>query len=345
MSRRLLSGLLGALAVLGCAEASAPLPPPLEAVLVLDGSDASITLFDVEAPLAPDTIALAAGATPVAITARNAWAVVTFAEPQVQVVDLEARAVVRTIDLEAGAGGAGAALVDDSIAYVANPALNTVTRINYLTGDTASVSVGLAPLALVAARGRVFVVNADMNGTTILGPSWVSILDPTTNRPVSGVDSIALPGPGGANDALLASDGIVYVLNPGDGTAGARLSLLDPVGREELGSFGGFGPVPTGIAADPFDRLYVSSPSEGLMVFDRLGRQVTRGTGDGIIIPTLGALAVDAAGRIYALETGGCAPGDHGQVHVLRRNLTTSRLVPAGACPVDAVVTEIPPAP
>ena len=81
------------------------------------------------------------------------------------------------------------------------------------------------------------------------------------------------------------------------------------------------------------------------MVFDRLGRQVTRGTGDGIIIPTLGALTVDAAGRIYALETGGCAPGDQGQVHILRRNLTTSRLVPAGACPVDAVVTEIPPAP
>jgi hypothetical protein len=335
-------------ALLACAEASAPLPPPLEAVLVLDRVDATLTLISVEAPLAPDTIQLPAGGEPTAVAARNEWALVTTgAGDAVHVVDLRARSVVRTIGLPAGSGAAGAALVDDSLAYVTNPGLNSVTRIDYLTGDTATVDVGTTPLAVVAARGRVFVMNANLAGGTPAGPSWVTVLDPLTNRPPTGTDSIGLPGPGGASDALLAADGIIYVLSrgPGDGVTGGRLSLVDPVGREELGSFGGFGSAPIAIAADPLDRLFVASPTEGLLVFDRLARQVVRGIGDGIAIPTLGGVAVDSRGRIYALETGPCTAGNKGQVHVLRRNLTTSRLLPAGSCPVDAVLTEIPPAP
>lgn len=341
--------ILSALALLlGCAEATAPLPPPLEALLVLDRDDAAITLIGVEAPLAPDTIPLPGALAPSGVAALGGWALVTLGTGDgVMVVDLVQRAVARTVGLPAGSGSTGAAIVDDSVAYVANPGLNTVTRVNYLTGDTASVAVGVSPLAVVSARGRVFVMNANLVAGIPAGPSWVTVIDPETNRPATGVDSIALPGPGGAADALVASDGIIYILNrgPDDGVTGGRLSLVDPVGREELGSFGGFGSGPLAIAADQVDRLYVASPTEGLMVFDRLARQVLRGSGDGVVIPTLGPVAVDAAGRIYALETGACTPGNLGRVHVLRRNLTTSRLLDAGSCPIDAVVTDIPPAP
>ncbi len=81
------------------------------------------------------------------------------------------------------------------------------------------------------------------------------------------------------------------------------------------------------------------------MVFDRLARKVIRGAGDGVPIPTLSAVAVDAGGRVYGLEAGACGSPAVGRVHILRRNLTTSRVLDVGACPVDAVVTTVPPAP
>jgi len=334
---------------LGCAEASAPLPEPVEVVLILNQGDASLNVIPVESPTAVDTISLLALAQPPAgMAALGPWAIVPLGSADaVAVVDLRARAVTRTIDLTPGSGATGATVVDDSVAYVGNPGLNTVTRINYLTGDTASVAVGMTPQALVFTRGRVFVVNANLSGGDPAGPSWISVVDPVTNRLATGIDSILLPGPGGAGAAVIAGDGVLYVLNrgPADGSVSGRLSLVDPVARAEAGSFGGFGGAPGRLAADGLDRLYISSPTEGLMVFDRLARRLIRGAGDGVAIPTMSGVAVDDAGRIYGLEAGPCTGPVVGRVHVLRRNLTTSRVLTVGTCPVDAVVTEVPPAP
>lgn len=333
---------------LGCAEASAPLPPPLELVLVLNQGDASLSVIPVESPASVDTISLGAlTQPPPGLAALGAWAVVPLgAADAVAVVDLQARTLARTVDLPAGSGATGAAMVDDSIAYVGNPALNTITRVNYLTGDTASVAVGVTPQALVFTRGRVFVLNGNLSGGVPAGPSWISVVDPATNRLATGIDSIPLPGPGGAASGVIASDGVLYVLNrgPADGSVSGRLSLVDPVAREEAGSFGGFGGAPGRLATDQVDRLYISSPTEGLMVFDRLAREVIRGAGDGVAIPTMSAVVVDAAGRVYGLESGACGSPAIGRVHILRRNLTTSRVLDVGSCPVDAVVTKVPPA-
>ena len=50
--------------------------------------------------------------------------------------------------------------------------------------------------------------------------------------------------------ATVGADGLLYVLSWGDSTSGeGRLSIVNPVTREEVGSFGGFGLFPTGIAA------------------------------------------------------------------------------------------------
>jgi len=351
MTHHRFSGRLGLLLLtgLGCAEASAPLPAPREVVLVLNQGDATLTVIPVESPLSPDTIILGApGLPPSGMAALGAFAVVPLGTGDaLAVVDLRARTLVRTIPLAPGSGATGAAVLDDSIAYVGNPALNTVTRVNYLTGDTASVAVGITPQALVFARGRVFVINGNLTGGDPAGPSTVSVVDPATNRLATGIASIPLPGPGGAASAVVANDGVLYVMNrgPADGSISGRLSLVDPVARVEAGSFGGFGGAPGSIAADGVDRLYVSSATEGLMVFDRVGRQLVRGAGDGVAIPTMSGVAVDKAGRIYALEAGPCAGPAPGRVHILRRNLSTSRVLDVGPCPVDAVVTEIPPAP
>ena len=110
----------------------------------------------------------------------------------------------------------------------------------------------------------------------------------------------------------------------------------------ELGNFAGFGTVPGSVATNGTDKLYVSSYTDGLMVFDLVNRQVTRGAGNGVPIPTNSAVAVDSHGRIYAIEAGACAGGS-GKVHVLRTNLSESRALDVGGCPVAAVVTEIPP--
>ena len=60
-------------------------------------------------------------------------------------VDLREQQLVNTIKLQPGSILAGAALVNDSIAYVANSNLNTITRVDLTTGDTASLAVGNTP--------------------------------------------------------------------------------------------------------------------------------------------------------------------------------------------------------
>lgn len=336
--------LLGA-GLLACAEASAPLPPPEEVLLVVNQGPAALTVIPLDNPTSSTTIPLgAAGNTPVGVSASAGWAIVPLGSGDAAaVVDLGQLAVARTVMLGAGSGATGSTIVDDSIAYVANPGLNTVTRINYLTGDTASVTVGPEPRGVVFTRGKVFVLNS--TGMPPTGASWVSVVDPLTNRLATGVDSILMPGPGGARFADVARDGVMYVMNagPDDGTTAGRLSLIDPVGRSELGSFGGFGTAPGAVASDAVDRLYISSTADGLMVFDLIARQVLRGAGNGVGVPDNSGVAVDASRRVYALEQGACDGSASARAHILRHNLTEIRAVPAGTCAQGALITEIPP--
>jgi len=345
--RMLLTGSLVFGTLLACARAQEPLPPAEEALLVVDSTGAALEIVPVQSPATATVIPLGAiNATPSGVSALNGWALVPLgAADAVAVIDLQTRSLVRTIQLAANSGATGSAIVDDSIAYVANPGLNTVTRVNYLTGDTTtSLSVGRYPQAAVYTRGRLFVLNGNLPATTPPGPSWISIVDPVTNRLATGIDSILLPGPGNARSGTVAIDGVLYVMSsgPDDGVSEGRLTLIDPVGRRELGSFVGFGAAPGSVATNGTDRLYLSSYDEGLMVFDLLNRTLIRGAGNGAPIPTNSSVAVDSHGRIYALEAGLCVGGP-GKVHVLRRNLSESRLLNVGGCPVAAIVTEIPP--
>jgi hypothetical protein len=346
--RHFLSAAVVALAgSLACAPASAPLPPPEEVLLLVNRDDATLQVIPVDAPTSSTTIPLG-GVTPAptGVSAFNGVALVPLGpDDAAAVVDLEARTVSRIVALPSGSGATGSAMVDDSIGYVANPNLNSITRINYLTGDTTSVAVGVHPQAAVYTRGKLFVLNGNVVGGTPVGPSWISVIDPLTNRPASGVDSILMPGPGNATSGVVAQDGILYVMNtgPADGTTAGRLTLVDPVGRSELGSFGGFGNAPGGIATNGSDRLYVSSTSEGLMVFDLLNLRVLRGAGNGVAVPQNSAVAVDAERRIYAVESGDCAAGGQGKVHILRSDLSEIRSIAAGRCAAAALVTEIPP--
>lgn len=118
---------------------------------------------------------------------------------------------------------------------------------------------------------------------------------------------------------------------------------MDPVGRSELGNFGGFGDAPGAIASNGVDQLFVSSRSEGLMVFDLLERRVLRGAGNAIPVPDNAGVTVDSHQRIYALESGDCQVGTPGALHLLRPGFSEIRSLPVGRCAAAVLVTEIPP--
>jgi hypothetical protein len=326
-----------------CAESAAPLPPPEEVVVVLNTTAATLSLVPVAAPAQVSTIPLGASdVLPASVATRGPTAVVPLrGRDALAVVDLRAGMLVNTIALAPGSGVAGAALISDSIAYVSNANLNTVTRVDLATGDTASTIVGPTPQHVTFTRGRVLVMNSNVDALgKPAGESSISVIDPA-NDPASGrIDQIPLVGPGNARFSTVAGDGLVYVIQEGDPALDqGRLSIVDPVDRRELASFGGFGFGPGDLTADNGERLLISSRTEGLMEFDTAERTVIRGEGDGVVIPANTGVAVDSQGRIYALEAG-CS--GNGILHVLRPDFTEIRAVPVGRCASQALLARVP---
>lgn len=336
---------LGGAVLWACAETAAPPPVPEEIVVVLNSTGATLSLIPVSAPTQVSTIPLgAANVQPVSVAARGPTALVALAgRDAIALVDLRAGQLVNTIALQPGAGVAGAALVDDSVAYVSNSSLNSITRVNLATGDTASLAVGITPQQVVFNRGRVLVLNANLDSLgKPAGESWISVVDPAVPDRGVLIDSIPLIGPGNAEFSAVASDGLLYVIQGGDPSIDeARLSVVDPVARQELASFGGFGFGPGDLTADGGDRLLISSRTEGVMEFDTAERVVVRGEGDGIPVPGNTGVAVDTQGRIYALESG-CT--ENGLVHILQPDYSEIRNVAVGQCAIQILLARVPPA-
>ncbi|HEY3011681.1 MAG TPA: hypothetical protein VGJ36_02955, partial [Gemmatimonadales bacterium] len=196
---------------------------------------------------------------------------------------------------------------------------------------------------VIFTRGRLLVMNANLDSLgKPAGESWISVIDPAAGDAGTLIDSIPLIGPGNAQFSAVADDGLVYVVQDGDPSIDeGRLSVVDPVRRQELASFGGFGFGPGDLTADRGDRLLISSRTEGLMEFDTAERTVVRGQGNGIPIPANTGVAVDSQGRVYALESG-CS--DNGLVHVLRPDFTEIRTVQVGRCATQALLARVLPA-
>jgi hypothetical protein len=328
-----------------CAETAAPPPAPEEIVVVLNTTGATLSLVPVLAPTQVSTIPLGASdVQPVSVTTRGGTAVVPLrGRDAIAVVDLRQGMLANTIALQPGSGVAGAALVSDSVVYVSNASANTLTRVNLATGDTASLVVGTTPQQVTFTRGRVLVINANLDSLgKPAGESWISVIDPGIGLAGAVVDSVPLIGPGHAEFSTVASDGFLYVVQVGDPSVDeGRLSVVDPVGRREVASFGGFGFGPGDLTDTGTDRLLITSRTEGLMEFDTTDRKVLRGEGNGIAIPANTGVAVDSQGRIYALEAG-CS--GHGLLHVLRPDFTEIRSVTVGQCASQALLARVPPA-
>jgi hypothetical protein len=335
----------GAAGIVGCAETAAPPPAPEEVIVVLNTAGATLSLVPVAAPAQISTIPLGASdVEPVSVATRGGTAVVPLrARSAVAVVDLRQQQLVNTIKLQPGSIVSGAALVDDSVAYVASSNLNLITRVDLSTGDTASLAVGNTPQQVTFTRGRLLVLNSNLDSLgKPAGESWISVVDPAAGDRGTVIDSIPLIGPGNAEFSAVASDGLVYVVQVGDPSMDeGRLSVVDPVRRQELASFGGFGFGPGDLTADGGDRLLISSRTEGLMEFDTAERAIVRGEGNGVSVPGNTGVAVDSQGRVYALESG-CS--ENGILHLLRTDFTEIRTVSVGQCATQVLLARVPPA-
>jgi hypothetical protein len=330
--------------LLGCADTNAPPPEPIELLLVANSQSNSISIVPVDQPESAASVALSTprGA-PTTLAARERIAVVPLGTvDQVAVVDLLARTLVHRIPLPDGGRPTGAIMVNDSIAYVANPGRNSISRVNVFSRETAELAVGVHPQGFALARGRLFVLNGNLDATgEPLGPSWITVVNPATNATAGGIDSIPLTGPGNAAFATVAGDGLIYVVNRGGSMPEGRLSAVDPLERREVASFAGLGLLPGEAASDGRSRVFVSSLTEGLLVFDTDSNAVIRGEGEGITIPTNSGVAVDSEGRIYAIRAGECDPGQPGFAHVLDEELAAIDRITLGRCSAGAVVVRI----
>jgi len=242
--------------------------------------------------------------------------------------------------LPPGSGATGVAIQDDSIAWVANPNLNTVTRVNYFNGDTTSIAVGVYPQAVAIVGTRVFVVNGNLSGATPAGPSWLTSFDCCGVRTT---DSIPLTG-ANARFAVVGDDSLLYVIAAGHGAAAdGKLSIVDPIARTEVAVLNGLGERPGAMAFHPTgSRLLIASLTEGILEVNTSIRAITRGPGNGVKPGGQGVvgLAIDLRGRVYAVDPVGCdVPG---VVHVLTAppDYHEIKTVPVGNCPTTAAVAE-----
>lgn len=206
------------------------------------------------------------------------------------------------LPLATGSGATGVAIQDDSIAWIANPNLNVVTRVNYFSGGTTSIAVGAYPQAVAIVGARVFVVNGNLTGGTPAGPSWLTSFDCCGLRTT---DSIPLTG-ANAQFAVVGDDSLLYVIASGhSGAADGKLSIVDPRARVEIAVLNGLGESPGAAAFHPAgSRLLVASATEGILEVNTSIRAITRGPGNGVKPAGHGVsgLAIDLRGRVYAVD-------------------------------------------
>ena len=247
-----------------------------------------------------------------------------------------------TISLPTNSGATGVAIQSDSFAWVANPNLNSVTRVNYRTGDTLGQRpVGAVPVAVAIVGPRVFVVNSNAPGGTPVGGSWLTSFNccGATLK-----DSIPITGLN-ARTVTVGSDGLLYVVLAGTpGAADGRLSIVDPATRRELAVVNGLGESHGAVVYHPSGRLLIASATEGILEVNTLTRAVTRGPGGGVKPGGAGisGLALDPRGRVYALVPGACV--NPGTVHVLSAppDYSPLKTVTVGVCPAAAALSAVP---
>ena len=332
MRRAAMAALLLGGAGLACSDALDQGTSAGQSVVVIHSTSDDVVLLEVTRLLYSSFNRAAGAAT--SIAARGSDLIISLADVDaIQVATTTGAGAV--IPLAAGSGATGLAIEDDSIVWVANPGLNTVSRVNYRSGDTSSVATGVYPQGALFVDDALLILNGNLSGGAPAGPSWITAFP--------GGDSIALTGQN-ARFATHGLDGFVYVVTSGrPGAADGRLSIVDPATRREVAVINGLGEMPGPAVYHPAGRLLIASSVEGILEVNTSTRKVEHGPGMGIKPAGDGvdALVVDAGGRVYAVSARGCA--GQGMLHVLNPppDFRVIESIPIGICPNAAVLAGV----
>jgi hypothetical protein len=309
-----------------------PAPDPVAIGVVLGSVDISLTVFPVDLPTVTRTIGLGPAGTPVGFAVRgNTAAVPLGTAPGVAVVDLLTETVTQTVGLPQGSGATGIAFVNDSIAIVANPGLNSVTSINVRSGAAGqTVDVGVYPTAVAIVGDRAFVVNANLVNFAPTGPGTVTVLETGT---LAIVATITLTG---VNPGSVAAgpDGNLYVVNSGNFSAGdGSVAVIDPLGLTEVADYTGFGDFPSNGTFGPAGIFYTTSFSYGIAAWNPTTQTFVRSPAEAIEpggTPSSSGVGVYDDGSVYAL-----APTCSGPSEALRLDATyaVTTTITVGSCP------------
>jgi DNA-binding beta-propeller fold protein YncE len=331
-----------AIAIVGCDDTTGVVPVTgVEVAVALNSIDLSITVFPVDSPSQGRAIGLAAAGSPVSVAARGNTVVAPLGFfPAAAVVDL-ATGELGTIPLPDNSGATGVAFLNDSIAYVANPNLGTVSVINVAAGTAGDeIDVGVFPQAVAVWGDTVFVLNAELGlDFRPARQGVVSAIDASSNTVVG---SVFLTGFNPAA-AAFGPDGMLYIVNSGAfGDGNGSLSVVDPATLDELEHHDGFGEFPGDIAFDDAGYAYVSSFAYGIAVWDAVGDSFIYAPDDPLVVEghaISSGVGMDSDGRLYTLIPGDCiAPS----VAIrLDATLAFDREIDVGVCPIAVAFTRV----
>ncbi|HEX5727736.1 MAG TPA: hypothetical protein VFX98_19855 [Longimicrobiaceae bacterium] len=344
--RRLLCAALLLPALAACDDPTGGEGGIARAVVVLNSVDNTLTLAPVEGTAAGAgevrTVSLGPTGTPVRLATRGSIAVVPMGNyPFAQVVDIAAGQVVHTVPLPANSGATGVAFLNDSIAVVGNPNLNTVTPVNVRRGTTgAQVAVGDYPHLIVARGNRVYVLNAELDDAfQPARPGTVHVL----NAQLQPVDTITL---GGLNPGAAAFDEdgeTLYVLNSGTfGGDNSSLSVIDVSDGDEERVVNGFGNFPGALDVAPNGDVYVGVYDVGIVVWDPGTLVFDRPLANPIVpggAPPVSALAFDRDGKLHTTNPGTCQ--NPGTAYRLSQTFAVERTIATGVCPFFVAFAEV----
>ena len=324
-----LAGVALVVAAVACSDALEQTTPVGQEIVILDGQSSSLTLVNA-GDFSATSLALAFPVTGTPqIAGRGSMVLVPGGtRDSLQILTLGGSAKVASTKHPVGA-----AFQDDTLAWVADSAFDSLAQVNLRAGQQVLARPLSGPAVDVAVTdSQVFTVHTTwLTSVNMVGP------------PVP--DSIPLSGVN-AHFVVIGDDSLLYVISRGDsGKANGRLSIVDPVGHVETVVINGLGERPGPGVFHPTGRLLIASPTSGILEVNALTRSITRGLSDAIKPGGKGvlALSLDARGRVYAVSNTACGSGP-GTLYVLSpppeyHVITT---VPLGTCPVASAVAEMP---
>ncbi|HWZ28141.1 MAG TPA: hypothetical protein VNX15_06260, partial [Gemmatimonadales bacterium] len=268
--------LVGLLIVAGCSDALERTTPVGQEIVILDGQSASLTLVnagDFSVTSLPLLFPVSgapriAGRGPVILVPGGA-------HDSLQILILGGSSKVVPVG-----SPVSAAFQDDTLAWVTDSALGALVQVNVRAAQkVVSPAVSAGPVAAAVTDSQVFSAH----------DSWLEAINiagtPTPDSiPLSGTD---------AHFMVLGDDSLLYVVERGDsGKANGRLSVVDPVARQEIVVINGLGERPGPGVFHPSGRLLISSRTEGILEISTLTRAIVRGPGAGIKPDGKGVLAL-----------------------------------------------------